>query len=211
MRRQLNFFGLLAVISISITSAFASESTNHNLTARAMLMKMPAEQFRQISTNDSETFQMPAAMEVIGCLFSETDTTLAAYSELQINTEVKNAASENKIADKVMMPLRETVTGKDIEPYTKFIYKWLENRKYFKVRMHEKTGNNAFRCECVFEYKNYQVIAVQNKSQTQNNSDEITEIDFSSSTEILLNVGEVSVAGCQKIGEDYYILLVNLQ
>jgi hypothetical protein len=213
MKTQFKLFALLAVICIFTAAALTAETADkNNFTARAMLVKMDAEQFRRISTGDSGAYQSPGAMEVIERMVNETATTLAAYSQLRFNTDITNGFSENRIVDRVRMPKRKTVTGEDIKPYTLYEYSWVEIRKYFKIKpLKNSLGEKALRCECVFEYESSQVAEAQNKPVVFKNSDEVIESQFSCSATLLLHTGRTSVAGYQKVGEDYYILLLNLQ
>jgi hypothetical protein len=211
MKTQFKLFAFLAVIFISTATALAADKPDSNLTVRAMLVKMEEGLFRQITTDDLGDLRKPGAMEIVSSLFSQTDTTLAAYSQLRINTKVKNAASENKFIDRVRMPIRKAVTGLDTEPYEIFEYSWCENRKHFKIRMLEKSSDDkTLKCECLFEYEISQVVPAQNKAAGFENSDEIIESNFSCNTNLLLNIGETSVAGFQKTGKDCLILLLNI-
>ncbi len=206
---------VLMCLSISIA---AGADKPYSYTARAMLVQMPAVKFHSLSSE----LKLPGAMEVVGYLFADADVTLAAYSQVQINAGNKNLSSENRICDRMRLPIRKLYGGTDGVFKPMIEYTWVEDTNHFKLT---STGaeskiagdDKVFRCNCSFEYKWAQIIPyeqLEDDAAAKNvefiKNDLLMESRFACDTYLSLKIGSTAVAGSQKIGEDYYILLINI-
>ncbi len=206
-----------ALMCLSISIAAGADKP-YSYTARAMLVQMPAVKIHSLSSE----LKLPDAMEVVSYFFADADVTLAAYSQVQINAGNRNLSSENRIYDKIRLPLRKLYGAKDGDFSPMIEYTWVEDINHFKLT---STGaeskipadDEVFRCNCSFEYKRTQVIPyelLEDDAVTQNvefiKTDMLMESKFACDTYLSLKIGSTAVAGSQKIGEDYYILLINI-
>lgn len=197
---------LLAVILTAAANLVAEEAGQTQeqplqLHARAMLVSIPAEEFREFSIKDDE-LEFPSAIDIVKILLSSDDAELITSAKtLNVRSGKIKMQSTHKSTYQRQFTVRyvtptATTTERPIFPEG--------------CEFHIQSYDNI--CMLKFNCTWHEVIPFEEicDKDSETKQDKVESYTFDCDTSVLFNLGETLTASYQKSGDNYLILLINI-
>lgn len=224
------FIVVLTLVAVASTTRKAQDTQSDpmQLYARAMLVRLPADDFQPIHYSPDQEFGFADPMDIAMSIFASSNTEMIRIAEIQsLSGSGKYVSGETKSYDKVQAPTRKQVYSKDKgEVYYLTEYIWIEEKCDFKLIMQLNSNdsslaatdnNELLNCNCTFSYTMPDYIPEEKLDEQTDpewispaGGDRLVELIFDVNSAVTLKIGQTAVVSCQKIKGDYWVLLLNV-
>ncbi len=217
---------ILALITAVTTNLKADEAQPSTLHARAMLVRIPADEFQPILYDAGKVMSFPAPMDIAMSIFGGSNTEQIRIAQVQISSgSDKKLSGQTTSSDRVQIPARKLAFNGDKEYY--FIENtWLEEKCGFKVNISQSEYESSYskvrkgrelNCRCEFSYQMPELILYEKlDEQTEPRwivpatGDRLLEFTFEFNSDISVKTGQTAVVSCQRVRGSYWVLLLNI-
>ncbi len=216
-------FGVILALAANLQADDAQISSLH---ARAMLVRIPADEFEPVRYDGGGQMSFPAPMDIAMSIFGGSSTEQIRIAEVQIlSGGEKSVSGQTTSYDKVIIPTRKLVCKEDKEYYL-IEHIWLEEKCSFKVDISQSEYDSSYakvrrdkdlNCHCTFSYQMpgsilSEKLDEQTKSQwaVPTAGDRLLELGFEFNSDVSVKTGQTAIVSCQRVGGNYWVLLLNI-
>ena len=217
---------VFAVVIAVSTNLKADDAQPSTLYARAMLVRIPADEFQPILYDDGKEMSFPTPMDIAMSIFGGSNTEQIRIAEVQLlSGQDKSCSGETASSDRVQIPTRRLVYNGD-KSYYLIENIWSEEKCSFKVDIsrseYESSSSKVRRdgrldCRCAFSYQMpgsilYEKLGEQTESEwtVPTAGDRLLELTLEFNSDVSVKTGQTAVVSCQRAKGSYWVLLLNI-